>query len=1508
MPRSGGPSTATGVGYQALAVARRLVDVHLDRIVSVRPEAPPMSSFGGTLIPVSVDDFVVSEGVRRHYYQAKSSDGTWTVGRLCSSSVLPAFIKQARADAAATCYLLTPGTCLLLGEVADRARSSKSLAEFRANLTAPLLAEFEEYYQHKDLVLPEAEAYELLKRFKLEQKTLDGLYEDIHTISAATFNEPTGAVDGLFLMAEVWMRTGTEVSKELLASEFAKRGVYNKPAAAPAQLSSLLEAASARIHDGPIDIEGVHIVQPAVASILSWAGSPAAAEKPLAAFLDQAGSGKSVAMSVLCKRLRLRGFDVLGIRLDGLGFKTPEELQRALSLPAPIPAVVQALKAAEKRVVVLIDQLDALALGFAHQPETASTIMDLAARLAHIGGVPVIVACRSFDWEYSHILAEIKNKTALKETLPELTVEQVKAVLPAFGLRPDQLHPETIQVIRSPYRLRLLIDIVKEHRRTDANWLPPQDSTSSLQALLEEYWKLKLHRAEEEGGLSAECVVAVQKVAQYLGDNETLSAPSAILDVHTKAGAWLQSNGLLVSTAGGVSFFHQTFFDFVFARQFVVANPSLSTYLKGTDQSLFYRALTRQVLAYIRTTDAKRYLKEVRDILDDAGIREHIKWLVVASVGQSAAPTTDELALLTPHYVAEDKLWRTMQFWKKNAGWFDLVGVAAFKGWLENPKTLRAAMFYLESIIPSRPEAVAELLTTYVGRDENWNAHVSSALVSLGDNWGPAAVGLLKAILSDANTNLDREHGWWWMAFHDLAKHRPAEACELIPVILERYDSRWPRNTDTKVKEPDSLLPKVHEFSEALKMFAAKCPQRLLDLAVPWLTVRMEATCTAESPHLYKSEYSVWRIEQDVAGEPTTSLLAAVRTAAGEISAKTPASLSSLVPVFAATELAPLHCILARIYSTNPAAFAADAASYLVVDARRLRLGTTSNHLRLSAQLIEACSPFWSDAQVQSVEKAILALLPLTKPRYTEDLKWQGTEYLQLLSALPPEKMSSLGRRKLGEMQRKFPKLNTSDLDDDFMGGVVGPPIPQERLAKLDDAGWIGAMKEYKDEERPDRGIFSLRGGRHELAEALRDFTEKNSARGLSLAAKMDATLHPDYARALIRGLAKAKIPVLQLWNIIKKFLPVMPEDALHWISSALAEYPFEDIPAEAVAKIKEWALHSKSPTPEEEAKPETHGGQKRRELLHQGLNNNRGGALYSLGAILLHAKPPRVSEFLDVAEEVAQDHAASVRAICLNFMAYSIAVEPMRGHAIYAKLVAGHPELLRELGTQQCIYRALHRNPEKVLADIETLLSDADAEVRESAATLACLAAFETPKAHPMRDACLAGAPELRKGAATVYAANLSDSRVGEECRTRLTAYFDDDDSTVRHKSVGFLSKLKPETLVSLEGVVTLWAASKAVDEGADNIAHSLNKHPVANPALTLAVTEKILDALGREVVNIQTRHGMIAYLLVPALLNVYRHTTDTAIRKKALDLFERFEALGTDQISKAYDSYDRS
>ena len=80
MARAGGQSTAAGVSFQALAIARAIIDVYQRKTDFVRPEVPPRADFGqAELTRVEVDDYVIQYAGVRVYHQAKSNapGGGW---------------------------------------------------------------------------------------------------------------------------------------------------------------------------------------------------------------------------------------------------------------------------------------------------------------------------------------------------------------------------------------------------------------------------------------------------------------------------------------------------------------------------------------------------------------------------------------------------------------------------------------------------------------------------------------------------------------------------------------------------------------------------------------------------------------------------------------------------------------------------------------------------------------------------------------------------------------------------------------------------------------------------------------------------------------------------------------------------------------------------------------------------------------------------------------------------------------------------------------------------------------------------------------------------------------------------------------------------------------------------------------------------------------------------------------------------------------------------------------
>ena len=77
-----------------------------------------------------------------------------------------------------------------------------------------------------------------------------------------------------------------------------------------------------------------------------------------------------------------------------------------------------------------------------------------------------------------------------------------------------------------------------------------------------------------------------------LSQNESISAPASRLDSVAQAADTLVSDNVLVMESGRYRFFHESFFDYAFARRFVREGRDLVHFLtqECVEQHLFRRA------------------------------------------------------------------------------------------------------------------------------------------------------------------------------------------------------------------------------------------------------------------------------------------------------------------------------------------------------------------------------------------------------------------------------------------------------------------------------------------------------------------------------------------------------------------------------------------------------------------------------------------------------------------------------------------------------------------------------------------------------------------------------------------------------------------------------------------------------------------------------------------------------------------------------------------------------
>ncbi|MFZ4299071.1 hypothetical protein ACOZE3_14290 [Streptomyces cinereoruber] len=200
-----------------------------------------------------------------------------------------------------------------------------------------------------------------------------------------------------------------------------------------------------------------------------------------------------------------------------------------------------------------------------------------------------------------------------------------------------------------------------------------------------------------------------------MSDRESLQAPLAILDSYAPEDVEaLKSEGLLVGDEERIGFFHETYFDYLFARSFLTTGRDVHDFLANSGQHLFRRAQTRQILEHLAGTDRDRFRETTARLLGSTRIRSHLHDVVTTVLTQLDATPADWLAV-------EPFVWGTSPVARKARrllalpAWFDAADHdGRWERWLAAAETVDAAFAELLIAARHRPERAAELVRPHI--------------------------------------------------------------------------------------------------------------------------------------------------------------------------------------------------------------------------------------------------------------------------------------------------------------------------------------------------------------------------------------------------------------------------------------------------------------------------------------------------------------------------------------------------------------------------------------------------------------------------------------------------------------------------------------------------------------------------------------------------------------------------------------------------------------------------
>lgn len=1560
MATRGGIHTLKGVCYEVLGVLYEMPGLLDGRLKTLRYQ-PASSALSSDQPPSKVfaDDYAFEDkdGLK-HYCQAKRNarDASWTVNRLLREGVIGQFWEQHKAVPG--CHLVfvsnvpAPG----LQDLAERSRESVSSAELTGGLPVALKEEMDRIVETLE-ISPEG-CWELLKATEHRLLTEKQIDEYIANYACNRYSDTDKFA--LTLKDLVERSAGRLLTGKVIVQYLERKGLFRLPISLPSDIQTVLHQSSALLRQYKSHILGVHIPREETSELVRWIKTT---ENGSVAFLlDVAGSGKSVIMHDLLEELEKQRIPTLGIKADLLGDVVgPSDLQDALGLPAR-PEALLAGAARESKAILLIDQLDALSLTFARNQSCLDTVIGLIARASTIPRVRVVVSCRSFDRKFDPKLRQIQSGKEFR--IAPLVGEQVQLVLDRLGLRWDGLNPREQQILARPHHLDLFARVQSISRQPHEK----RPLLSSVQDLYNGLWDAVILQPRSSSVIGRELQTAIYRLVNAIEEHQVLGQDVSLLDDLPKARHYLQSEGILSRERNLLTFFHQSFFDYCFARRFVQESGSLAEVVRRGDQGFFVRPQIVQTLNYLRETDPTRYLRELVSLMDSRSrsewmrkltmhpgvfrrmaravleciwgrpVRYHLRRLVFEWFGQRTELAEEEkaLGLACLRRAADRRL--ILGGARGNTEWFDVLQTSLARLCeLSDNVVDEEIVPFLRFAEDDRANQVFGLLFPRLGISERWDSRVIWCLNFCGAWNSPEAEKCLLWLCDHGRNPSDSLD----LALHKVAKGNPQVACRALGRILNRLHAEWqqtqrpPDATECremrvsgdsqKTKEQfidymersssfdhhaGKLLPRaMYWIDDVVEQATNRCPARFLDTVLPWLEkVLPDLTWNSHSEDWLRDEVFSLGFE-DRPRDPNSTIIWGVRRAFTRLSERDSKCFLACVRRLEKSRYLVFHQILTEVLAEGAERYALLACDYLLRDRLRFRIGDLASRTVFSRELVGAIFPHLTPPKRAELEKAILSYCPDLEMR-AESRPFRGLNQLDLLWDIPSKLLTSEGRKRKGELKRKFVRYAPSRRQTMEIS-AVGPPIPEPRTKILSDDAWLDGMHHFDDDTSREKGRRErLRGGVEELSRAFEKVVQGDPDRFALLGDCFDERISSQYLRSLLIGLGKSNVKASVVFRLCQDFYRIRPDDTIVQaaVCDAVRKRIKDSVPDEIIEIVKLIALTSPDPDHEEWQKKSLNGqyyydG----DPFKYGINTARGNAVRVYIHCMLEKPMPNTESLLDSLEEIAADSSSAVRSCAIEFLPYLLRFEAIRVVKIFDACVENRPEILACQVSHNFIYYALSHHGAEMLQNILLLTKNGKEGVRESAGRLATLGfLLGIPGYGVLYRQCLGGDPVLRRGVARILAKNVDRSQLLKKCVGGLGRLCQDSDKDVRRavsRAFGHFPPPSPE----VERFIVKYLRSRAVTDPVEDVVEYAEKTHLANQELALRIAERIQSALGRSVADVRREEALIDDHLVRLAVSIRTHATDTGLKARALDVFERALDIGSPSAAEALRAAER-
>ncbi|MGY1937543.1 hypothetical protein [Nocardia gipuzkoensis] len=1429
----GGAADKEGNEYEDLWTALRIADLLHDQAHRIRLE-PPGDAGVGIELEIDVDGRTWGE-------QAKNYAKTWTIARLKTgdTSGKISVLKGAKhqIELGRGYRLISSSTAKPLVDLSERARATTTITDFKEALTRDLTSDFAAVVQYWEV--SEAIAWRYLKDIVVEHWPVQLLHrttwQAYKTLYAGDLDMVIDTV-GRFCRNHRHQDISPPQVAAFLKRKFTERLLAGNDSTRQ-MLHQTLERHTRRV--ARFEPEFGLVPRSEAQSIIAALEDP---DSPQILIIDgPAGFGKSAVVAEVATALDERGWFVAMARMEAtMASPTSGHLGQQMGL-AESPSVLLAGVAAGLPGLLVIDQLDAVSQFSGRMPDSFEAVDEVRDELQRVPNLKLMLVVRTVDLDNDPRVRSLlrTEKPAVRHTVGKLGADQVREYL----RRHDAFVPSesTIELLRTPLHFAVYSRLPEQARRS---------AYQTLQDLYDRFTAEARQHATTRAG-HIDWVGITSTLVTYMSEKQTLTAPRPVLDEFPgEEIAALESEAVLVSDESGISFLHETYFDYLFARAFVTKGGDLHDFLVANGQFLFRRAQTRQILEYLAAKDPQQLRATVVRTLSSSSIRSHIKQVVVGVLRQLTPSPADWEAL--EHLAWEpgpsgDRLLRLLS----SPQWFDTADyLGRWEVWLADPGRADMAAQQLISVARDRGERVAELFHPYVGVGEEWRLRLRALIAwSTCPALVPFAVDLIRGGHIDDVRGPIAVNSDFWSIVADLEGDDPIGAARLIGAYLDRAMTRANADGATDPFETGHIA-RNSQGANVIQHVADEVPEAFVREVLPFLVRLSNSRNNTDTPSLNR-----WGRLITNSHAVDDTILAAMECALQKLTRSNPQAAFEAIEPFREVASNALRFLVCRTLTASNDSD--DAIDWLNGEQQNLYLGWYDSPRYASYKLIAAHSSRCSEHLLRQLEAEILRGDKGRLPHYGQ---------VSLLFGIDPLRMGAVVRRRVAELKRL--SVEPPPEPRGIVASFVGPPIAHDASKRMSDENWLSALRKHASERTIHRTSGPV-GGASQLAGVLEARAKEHPERFARLALRFDDTIPMTAITHVIRAVAPELDRAL-FADLCEHALATYGDAISHPVCTALSDSG--GIDERLVSLIEEF---STSADPESD-----YTSRGAEDLYVVGMRSVRGAAALAAATVLFEGAQ-HLNRLVPVVERLAVDTSTAVRTCAARAVAALLNHDQQAALDIAERLFDAPLAVFDTAATEHLLTHGLLRSSPQFLRHLRQAL-EGPPGIATRAGRIWAVAEHYGAIAPPVSDDVRTLSNTARRGAAEVMADNAADSS------ETLAFLFADPDSEVREAASAGLRGLADMRPSPQDVFIDAFLDSPAFAENFETLAESMEDLGTRLPSSALRACEMMVDAVGAGANRLQGRSAYVGRTVTTVVLRSYRQG-DESVREQCLDIIDR-------------------